>query len=356
MKFFSILMIALLPSLVFAQGQLEVKNPKLNLKEIKADNQSQTEIFKIKNTGNQPVIITRVTPMSSQLKADWSREPLAPGKSGEIRITFTSANLSLEKFNYKILVYSNAQNNRLELEMSGHIIDNPAKPDLLYKHTIDGVKFKSSHIGLNNIYTWQTVTDTVYFINSRPEAVDLSIQYKPSHIEAVFVPAKVEAGQKGALIITYNAPKKNDYGYSYESLIFSVNNTRNYANRLTITATLLEDFSKLSKKELANAPVVSFAQKEINFGEIKKGEKANCDFTLTNTGKSPLYIRKTKASCGCTAVTLGDKTVEPGKSTTIRATFDSTGKSGRQYKTITIITNDPKNPETILTLNGTIKE
>ena len=357
MKSAFIIFIVLLQScLLFGQGRLEIKDPMLDLHKIKADNQPRTETYQLKNTGNQPVIITRVAPMASQLKADWDRSPIAPGKSAEVRITFTSVNLVQEKFNYKIMVYSNAQNNRMELGISGQVVDNPEHPELLYKQNIDGLKFKSSHIGLNNIYTWQTVCDTVYFINSRPEAVNLSIQYKPSHIEAAFVPAKVEAGQKGAIVITYNAAQKNDYGYSYESLVFSINNTRNYADRLTITATLLEDFSKLSKKELANAPVASFEKKEHNFGEIKKGEKTNCDFILTNTGKSPLCIRKTKASCGCTAVTLGENSLEPGQKTTIRATFDSSGKSGHQYKTVTIITNDPKNPETILTINGTVKE
>lgn len=352
---FVLLIILFQASRLFAQGQLEIKNPVLDLKQIPADDQPRTENYRIKNTGNQPVIITRITPLSSQLKAEWDRTPIVPGKSTEIKITFTSAKFSQEKFNHKIMVYSNAKNNRLELGITGQIVDNPAKPNLLYKQNIDGLKFKSSHIGLNNIYTWQTVCDTVYFINGRPEAVQLSIQYKPSHIEATFIPERVEAGKKGALIIKYDAAKKNDYGYSYESLVFSINNTRNYGDRLTITATLKEDFSQLSKKELERAPIASFDRKECNFGEIKKGEKTNCDFVLTNDGKSPLYVRKTKASCGCTAVTLGEKTIEPGKSTTIRATFDSSGKSGHQYKTVTIITNDPKNPEINLTLNGSVK-
>ncbi len=67
-------------SLLFAQGNLEIKNPVLDLKQIKADTQARTESYKIKNTGNQPVIITRVTPMASQFKADWDRAPIPPGK------------------------------------------------------------------------------------------------------------------------------------------------------------------------------------------------------------------------------------------------------------------------------------
>ena len=53
------------------------------------DDQPQHATFTIKNSGDQPIIITRVTPMSSQIKADWTNEPLAPGKKGTITLTFT---------------------------------------------------------------------------------------------------------------------------------------------------------------------------------------------------------------------------------------------------------------------------
>lgn len=356
MKIFSLLIISLILSTgLFAQGQIEFKNKKVTLKNLKADEQPVTEKFQVKNTGNQPVIITRISPMTSQIKADWNREPIAPGKSGEVRLTFTPQNMP-ETFDYKVLVYSNARNNREELVISGNIIDNPAKPTLLYKHNMDGLKFKNGNIALNKIYSWQVLADTIYYYNTRPEAVTLGIQYKPAHIGASFVPEKVEPGKKGAIIVTFDAPKKNDYGYNYESLILSVNNSKDYKNRLTITSNIVEDFSKLSKRELANAPVASFEKTEINFGEIKKGDKTNCDFKLTNTGKSTLFIRKTKASCGCTAITLGNKAIEPGQTIPIRATFDSTGKSGRQYKTVTVITNDPQKPEILLNLNGNVIE
>lgn len=355
MKLLFILILGLLGAIgTFAQGHLELKHPEINLKNLKADDEPRTETFQFKNTGKQPVIITRVTPMTSMFKADWTREPIAPGKNGEIRITFTPINLQ-DNFSYQVLVYSNADNNRETLNISGNMVDNPAKPELLYKHSINGLKFKNGNIPFEKIYSWQKISDTVYFINTRQEAVNLKVQYQPAHIETTFTPEKVEAGKKGAIIVTFDAPKKNDFGYNYESLILSINNIQDYNNRLTISSNIVEDFSKLSKKDIENAPVASFDKKEINFGEIKQGEKTNCDFTLTNTGKSTLFIRKTKASCGCTAVTLGNNALEPGKSTQIRAIFDSTGKSGRQYKSITVITNDPKQTEIILNINGNIK-
>ena len=354
MKYLFILILPLLlSSKTFAQAVIEFKQTDYELKDLKADDQPFTQTISFKNKGKSPVIISRVAPMTNIIQTDWTKEPIAPGKTGEIRLTFTPARLQ-EKFTYSVLVYSNASNNRTQLKLSGNLVDNPEKPYLLYKYDISGLKFKVTNINLNKVFTWEVKTDTFYFYNLRQEPINMSIQYKPRYINASFIPEKVEPGQKGCLIVTYDAPQKNDYGYDYASVIFRINNEDGYQNRITVSANIVEDFSKLSKKELTEAPGATFDTKEIKFGNIKPGEKKNCDFTLTNSGKSNLLIRKTKASCGCTAITLGEKTIEPGKSTTIRATFDSTGKSGRQIKSITVITNDPQNPETILTIDGNI--
>jgi hypothetical protein len=46
--------------------------------------------------------------------------------------------------------------------------------------------------------------------------------------------------------------------------------------------------------------------------------------------------------------------VEPGETTRIKATFNTTGKMGQQHKTITVITNDPKRSNVTLTLQGEV--
>lgn len=338
----------------FAQGVLQFKEKEILLKDLPADDQPTTVTYTFTNKGDQPIIISRISPMSSQIRADWDRKPIAPKETGNIRLSFNSVQMP-PNFNYNILVYSNATPNRDQIRLGANIVDNPQKPELLYRYNLEGLKFKNSTIQLNNIYDWQIVSDTVYFFNTRKDSVQIGVNYTPAHITVTCPDTKAAPGQQGKLIITYDAPKKNDYGHSYESIILSIDNKRDYKNRLSVTANITEDFSKLSKKQLANAPVASFEKKEISFGDIKPKEKATCDFKLTNTGKSDLIIRKTRASCGCTAVALGQNTIAPGESTVIRATFDSTGKSGRQYKTITVITNDPKSPEYMLTISGNIK-
>jgi hypothetical protein len=154
------------------------------------------------------------------------------------------------------------------------------------------------------------------------------------------------------MIVSFDAKAKNDYGYTYDNIILNINQSNSFNNRISVSAHIKEDFSAV--KASGNAPVASFETKSIDFGNLQIGKKADCDFVLKNTGKSNLIVRKTKASCGCTAVTLGETTIAPGASTTIRASFDSSGKSGRQQKSITVITNDPANPETHLTIMGSV--
>jgi hypothetical protein len=43
-----------------------------------------------------------------------------------------------------------------------------------------------------------------------------------------------------------------------------------------------------------------------------------------------------------------------GESTKIHVSFDPRGKSGRQNKTITIISNDPKQSNILLRIQGTV--
>ncbi len=340
---------------LFSQGVIKVEQPNLTFKNLQADDQPMTVSYTIQNTGNQPVLIHRITPMTSLLTADWPHDPLLPGKSCELKITFTPMQLQ-EKFNMRILVYSNTKVNRTELTLSGNLVDNPTKPYLLYKYNMNGLRFKNNSINFGKVYTWQTVSDTIEYYNTLKKTVKLGALYDLPYFQTVFIPEEVAPGKKGKIILTLDATKKNDYGYFYEPLLLSVNGEKVYNNRLSVMAELREDFSQLSEQELANAPVATFDKKECNFGEIKPNSKTHCDFLLTNTGKRPLFIRKTKTTCGCTAVTLGKQEVPAGQSTTLRITFDSEGKFGRQHKTITVITNDPKNPETTLTINGSIKK
>jgi len=54
---------------------------------------------------------------------------------------------------------------------------------------------------------------------------------------------------------------------------------------------------------------------------------------------------------------VGDKVIKKGKKSYIEAKFNTRGRGGhKQYKTITVISNDPEHPQVILRLHGYVKK
>lgn len=66
----------------------------------------------------------------------------------------------------------------------------------------------------------------------------------------------------------------------------------------------------------------------------------SCTFTFTNVGDAPLVIHQAVASCGCTVPEYTQEPVMPGKTGTIKITYNGTGKyPGHFKKSITLRTN-----------------
>jgi hypothetical protein len=86
-------------------------------------------------------------------------------------------------------------------------------------------------------------------------------------------------------------------------------------------------------------PEISFDKLWHNFGKINQGESVSYQFIFTNTGQAELIITNAKGSCGCTVPKWPREPILPGESEEIKVTFNSTGKSGKQSKTITLVTN-----------------
>lgn len=86
-------------------------------------------------------------------------------------------------------------------------------------------------------------------------------------------------------------------------------------------------------------PVLSFEKDFHDFGKLNSGELVSYSFKFKNTGKSILLISNVGTSCGCTVTAYPKKPINPGEESTIDVKFDTTGKHGRQSKSITIFAN-----------------
>ena len=97
---------------------------------------------------------------------------------------------------------------------------------------------------------------------------------------------------------------------------------------------------------------MSFEALEYNYGTIKQGQVVNHDFKFKNAGKEPILITNAQGSCGCTVPEYPKEAIKPGGTGVIKVTFNSSGKSGMQDKTVTLTYND--NKTAVLHIKGNV--
>ena len=122
----------------------------------------------------------------------------------------------------------------------------------------------------------------------------------------------------------------------------------------TITTDLVNSpLTANSNAEKVLTPNIEMLETSYNFGEIQQGESVTHDFILKNTGDADLIISAAKGSCGCTVPQWPKNPIAIGEEAVIKVTFNSSGKSGKQNKTVTLVSNAIPNTK-VITINGNV--
>ena len=313
----------------------------------------QSVSFNFKNEGKVPLILNNVQASCGCTTPEWTRDPIAPGAKGVIKVSYNAKGRP-GVFNKTIRVSSNAENADIVLTILGEVTPKVITVEEDYPTEIGSLRAKTNHIAFVQIKETQVKKDSTEVINNTDKPIQLSFKTPAPHLKAVIKPATLAPKQKGYIVVTYDGSKIKAYGFRMDRIYLNVDGQQDYKNSIAVSATLDEDFSGLSAEDLKNAPIVKYDMESFDFGDIKPGTKVEHTFNLKNEGKKDLIIRDVKSSCGCTAVSPSKNIVTAGESVPLKVTFDSTGKNGRQGKTITVITNDPKNQTTILRISSNI--
>ena len=128
----------------------------------------------------------------------------------------------------------------------------------------------------------------------------------------------------------------------------------NSSNEKTITTDLVNNpLTANTNAEKVLIPNIEILETSYDFGEIEQGESVTHDFILKNTGDADLIITAAKGSCGCTVPQWPKNPISKGGEATIKVTFNSAGKSGKQNKTVTLVNNAIPNTK-VITINGNV--
>lgn len=355
--FFGVLF--LIAGLAIAQAQqkgptISWDNATYDFGDVKEDGGKVTHKFTFSNTGSEPLVITNVRPSCGCTSSDYTKEPILPGAEGYVSASFNPLR-RVGKNNKQVTVTTNGNPATTTLRFTVNVLPKPRTIEDDYPRVMGELRLKTNHLALMKVTNTAVKKGDIEIVNTQDHDLKLEFRNVPAHIQIKAVPEIIKPQEKGKIQVTYDASKKDDYGFLMDRVTMAINgSTNNNRNRLSISATIEEDFSKLTPEELANAPKATFDNKVFNFGTITQGEKKEHVFALTNEGKSDLIIRKTKASCGCTVVNPSKEVIKAGETADLKVVFNSAGKKNKQNKSITVITNDPKKQQIVLRVTGMV--
>ena len=85
---------------------------------IKESDGKVSATFTFTNLSDSPLVISKVEVSCGCSEAEWTKEPVAPGKQGYVKATYDPTN-RIYFFNKSLTVYSNANPNKVNLTIQG---------------------------------------------------------------------------------------------------------------------------------------------------------------------------------------------------------------------------------------------
>lgn len=121
--------------------------------------------------------------------------------------------------------------------------------------------------------------------------------------------------------------------------------------RLLILASFLVAMVSVTAQEKIDDRI-KFTRVAHAFGKVPKGKPVSVEFKFTNPSAKTLIIEDATAECGCTKPEFPQQPIAPGKSASIKVTYDAK-EPGSFTKKVTVRLVNVAEPK-VLTITGEV--
>jgi hypothetical protein len=360
---------AALTANVFAQqkgASISFKEDKFDFGKIKEADGLVNHVFEFTNTGATPLLVQNAEPSCGCTTPDWTRQPVMPGAKGFVKATYNPDGRP-GSFEKEIKITSNADRPMVVLKITGTVIPKAQPVEEAYRKQLGDLRMSTDYISFGTLNPGMVKTSKIALYNAGTKPIKIKFLTIPAHVKLAFdlrtLKSKqkndsiriIKPNQKDTINFRYNTALLNDWGFVIDHLLFSIDDRIDDKYKVTLSSSMVENFANLTAQQLADAPKFVCEKAQFDFGTIKEGDKVENEFKIRNDGKTDLVLHKIIPSCGCTTINPMNMVVKPGETTSLKFKFDSSGKKSTQDKFITVLSNDPKNPEMTLKIKGMVE-
>ena len=106
--------------------EIQFEKTTIDLGTFSMDEAVQKCVFKFTNTGKAKLVVNQVHTSCGCTVADYPKDPISPGGTGEIAVTYNGTGKMPGRFKKSIQVFSNAKNELTRIFIQGTMSDVPA--------------------------------------------------------------------------------------------------------------------------------------------------------------------------------------------------------------------------------------
>ncbi len=346
---------ACLLSVSAAWGQAKIASDQLvyNFGTIAEADGLASHVFKIKNEGNEPLVITRVTASCGCTRPEWSKAPIAPGQSTDLKITYNPKGRP-GPFYKTISIYSNGKKGRFNLAVKGNVTPVSAEPVFTYPYAIGPLKLHTKTVLYSSIRLDETLGQKINLLNDSKEEIQIRIGKTPDYLIAQMTDYTLKPGEKGTITLLLEAKKAKRMGRMTWRLPITVTpaSGKKVEDKVMISANIIDNFTKLSKEAKAQAPIAQLSGTILEFGKLPEkksivpliGGKVTGTFEITNAGKSPLTIYSVTCDNELVNISGGKKKLKSGETATFKVSLRPKEIKTKLETLINVVCNDPNGP------------
>ena len=309
--------------------------------------------FTVKNIGTEPIAIYEVVTSCGCTDAEWTREPIQPGKTGAISATYKNEDGPIP-FDKTLTVYIAGLGKPVVLRMRGLVHEKKKSVSELFGAVkLGSMGLKSLSYKVPNVLQGESSSDEAKIANLGRQPMKVSFTDVSPNLTVEVVPATVPAGETAALRFSVKADPAVWGKHSYSAT--PVINGVKASQPITVSALTRGNFASWTPDERKNAAQCIFDESTVSFGTANAGSKVNATFTFTNKGKSALKFYSLDADADGFSATLPGETAAQGKGS-IPVTLDTSKlPKGETVVMLTLTTNCPARPLINLFLVGLVK-
>jgi hypothetical protein len=320
------------------------------------ENQEVSHTFKFFNQGIDSASVVSVKASCDCVLTTYNSEKIAPNALDSITVSFNASHRS-GAFHKLIHVVSD-RGTSTALQIKGYVISSSTNMILNFPAHYGNLFLPYKLLNMGSIWHHKTVEKEFKIYNNSDRAMTFLMDSSrvPDFIQLRIMPNTLPPKSIGILILNYDPVQRADLGFLRDGLDIRTTDVEMPLKRIGVVATIEEYFETGPSDgvDSVNYPKLDLSNENIDFGKLSSNQAIYHTLNLYNRGVNVLNIRTIKSNCGCVDWNLKKQNIPGGDSTVLMIKLDPQNRKGRQFKSLTLFTNDPFNATQVISLKAQI--